>query len=101
MGAEELAALEGGFLVSVGRGIVIDEVALVAAMSQGVLRGAGLDVFHDEPLPFASPLWALPNVVITPHIAGASPRYAERLAALFARNLAAFRGEADWVNRVV
>ncbi len=101
VGAAEIEALAGGYLINVGRGVVVDEDALVAAMSDGVLRGAGLDVFHDEPLPDDSPLWTLPGVVITPHIAGASPRYAERLAGLFARNLPAFLGEAEWVNRVV
>lgn len=101
VGAAEIEALAGGYLINVGRGVVVDEDALVAAMSDGVLRGAGLDVFHDEPLSADSPLWTLPGVVITPHIAGASPRYAERLAGLFARNLPAFLGEAEWVNRVV
>jgi phosphoglycerate dehydrogenase-like enzyme len=43
----------------------------------------------------------MPNVIITPHLAGASPRYGERLAELFARNLAAFHGEGEWINRVV
>ena len=64
-------------------------------------RMAGLDVFEIEPLPEESPLWDLPNVVMTPHIAGASPHYGRRLADLFRRNLAAFAGEAEWVNRVV
>ena len=54
-----------------------------------------------SPLPPASPLWDLPGLLITPHLAGLSPRYGERLAALFARNLAAYRGEGEWVNRVV
>ena len=65
------------------------------------LRGAGLDVFAEEPLPEDSRLWSMPNVIITPHLAGISPRYGERLAELFARNLAVFRGEGEWVNRVV
>ncbi len=101
VGEEELAALEGGFFINVGRGIVVDEEALVAALRRGLLRGAGLDVFADEPLPEDSPLWTLPGVLVTPHLAGASPRYAERLAALFARNLGAFRGKGEWINRVV
>lgn len=100
VGGAELAALEGGWLVNVGRGSVIDQAALITALDGG-LRGAGLDVFETEPLPDDSPLWDLPNVVITPHMAGASPRYAERLAALFERNLAAFHGQGQWVNRVV
>jgi phosphoglycerate dehydrogenase-like enzyme len=101
VGREELEALRGGWLVNVGRGAVIDEAALISAMRDGVLAGAALDVFEQEPLPADSPLWDLPGVVISPHMAGASPKYGERLAALFARNLVAYRGNAEWVNRVV
>ncbi len=101
VGREELEALRGGWLVNVGRGAVIDQSALVAAMSDGVLAGAALDVFATEPLPADSPLWDLPGVLISPHMAGASPNYGERLAALFARNLAAYRGTGEWENRVV
>lgn len=101
VGAEELAALTGGWLVNVGRGSVIDTDALIEAMGRGQLKGVALDVFEEEPLPQDSPLWDLPGVLISPHLAGLSPRYGERLAALFERNLAAYRGEAEWVNRVV
>jgi len=101
VGAEELHALAGGFFINVGRGSVVDESGLIEALRSGGLRGVGLDVFREEPLPEDSPLWSMPNVIITPHLAGASPRYGERLAELFARNLAAFRGEDEWVNRVV
>ncbi len=101
VGRAELEALRGGYLVNVGRGGVIDEAAFIAAMGDGVLAGAALDVFSTEPLPADSPLWDLPGVLITPHMAGSSPRYGERLAALFARNLAAYRGEGEWENRVV
>jgi phosphoglycerate dehydrogenase-like enzyme len=101
VGEAELEALRGGWLVNVGRGPVVDEVALVAAMQLGVLAGVALDVFETEPLPADSPLWSLPGVLITPHMAGSSPRYGERLAALFTRNLAAYRGMGAWENRVV
>ncbi len=101
VGSEELHALAGGFFINVGRGSVVDELALIEALRSGGLRGAGLDVFRQEPLSEDSPLWSMPNVIITPHLAGASPRYGERLAELFARNLAAFHGEDEWVNRVV
>ncbi len=101
VGAEELHALAGGFFINVGRGSVVDESALIEALRPGGLRGVGLDVFREEPLSEDSPLWRMPNVIITPHLAGASPRYGERLAELFARNLAAFHGEGEWVNRVV
>jgi len=101
VGTTELEALRGGWLVNVGRGSVVDTQALVAAMRSETLAGAALDVFEDEPLPPESPLWDLPNVIVSPHLAGLSPRYGERLAALFARNLEAYRGEGEWVNRVV
>jgi phosphoglycerate dehydrogenase-like enzyme len=101
VGARELDALGGGWLVNVGRGTVVDEVALVEALTGGSLRGAGLDVFESEPLPADSPLWDLPSVVMTPHIAGASPHYGARLADLFRINLDAFHGHGDWLGRVV
>jgi phosphoglycerate dehydrogenase-like enzyme len=101
VGAAELEALRGGWLVNVGRGQVIDEAALVAAMQAGVLAGAALDVFDVEPLAADSPLWNLRGVLISPHMAGASPKYGERLAALLARNLRAFHGSGKWENRVV
>lgn len=101
IGSDEFDALDGGFFVNVGRGSVVDEAALIAALDSGSVVGAGLDVFAAEPLPNDSPLWDSPGVVITPHLAGASPNYATRLAALFAENVAAFRNEGEWVNRVV
>lgn len=96
VGKRELAALEGGWLVNVGRGSVVDEDALVAALSDGILRGAGLDVFEIEPLPVNSPLWELPTVIITPHSAWSSDRLVERLVCLFEDNLRAYRGLAGW-----
>ncbi len=77
----------GAILVNVGRGAVIDEGALVAALEDGRLGGAALDVFETEPLPPQSPLWRLPNVIISPHTAGLSRRENERIVALFAENL--------------
>jgi phosphoglycerate dehydrogenase-like enzyme len=98
---EALAALGDGWLVNVGRGSVVDEEALVEALTAGRLRGAGLDVFAVEPLPEESPLWDLPGVVMSPHCAGTSPRYGERLAGIVDANLRALRGEGPWVNRIV
>jgi D-2-hydroxyacid dehydrogenase (NADP+) len=100
VGAAELERLGHGWLVNVGRGSLVDEPALIRALESGRLRGAGLDVTAVEPLPADSPLWRLPNVVITAHNAGDSPAYGPRWGALFARNLAAFAGSGDWVNRV-
>jgi phosphoglycerate dehydrogenase-like enzyme len=96
-----LDALGDGWVVNISRGSVIDEAALIERLAGGSLRGAGLDVTEREPLPAESPLWELPNVVITPHMAGLTPRYGERLAAIVSRNLAAFAGEGPWLNRIV
>lgn len=101
IGREELAALGAGWIVNVGRGPVVDEEALVEALTTGELRGAGLDVFETEPLPDSSKLWDLPSVVMTPHTAGDSPRYGQRWAAIFRSNLRAFDGGGGWRNRVV
>jgi phosphoglycerate dehydrogenase-like enzyme len=66
------------YLINVGRGVVVDLADLTAALEAGEIAGAGLDVFDVEPLPPAHPLWRMPNVILTPHTAAASPRIAER-----------------------
>jgi phosphoglycerate dehydrogenase-like enzyme len=100
VGEAELAALGAGWLVNVGRGSVVDEAALHHALTEGKLRGAGLDVTATEPLPDDSPLWDLPNVIITPHMGWSSDRLAGRLAEIVVANAALDQG-APWVNRVV
>ena len=94
-GAAELEAMrEDAVLINVARGGVVDEPALIHALQEHQIRGASLDVVSQEPLPAESPLWTLPNCVLTPHDAGYSPRADERLAALFVENLERFvRGE--------
>ena len=88
IGAAELAELPtGAVLVNVGRGSVLDEVALVEALRSGHLRGAGLDVFAREPLPEDSALWTTPGVLILPHISGASPHFWTRQLDLIRDNL--------------
>ena len=77
----------GSYFYNVGRGRTVDEAALVGALQQGTLAGAGLDVFESEPLPKKSPLWRMPNVIVTPHVAGSSPREDERVAHIFLENL--------------
>ena len=86
--AQALARLPAGaHVVNVARGEVIDEAALVAALQQGHLAGAYLDVFAHEPLAAPSPLWDLPNVIVTPHSAGFSAGNAQRVEQRFLNNL--------------
>jgi phosphoglycerate dehydrogenase-like enzyme len=96
IGAAELAVMKpDAVLVNVARGTVLDEPALVAALRAERLAGAGLDVFAEEPLPADSPLWTLPNALVTPHVAGLVPDYMERAAGHFEANLRRFvAGEA-------
>jgi len=101
VGRSELAALRDGWLVNVGRGPVVDETALIDALTDGTLRGAGLDVFEVEPLPATSPLWDIPTVVMTPHSAWSSDRLVDRLVALFEQNLRAYLGLGPWKTLMV
>lgn len=78
---------KGSYLVNIARGGIVDETALVEALTTGHLAGAAFDVFAEEPLPADSPLWALENLLITPHVAGAIPNHREVLAEHFAENL--------------
>lgn len=85
----------GALFVNVGRGPVVREEDLVDALRGTQLGGAALDVFAQEPLPATSPLWTMPNVLISPHVGGVSDRMVERTARLFALNLARYLdGEA-------
>ncbi len=88
IGQEELSAMRGAFLLNGGRGRSIDTAALVDALRAGNVRGAGLDVTDPEPLPPGHPLWAMPNVVITPHYAGNHPGYDGEAFSVFVDNLA-------------
>ena len=74
-------------LYNIGRGKIVDEAALISALQNGKIAGAGLDVFETEPLPADSPLWQMENVLITPHVSGGTPHYFSRFAAIFAANL--------------
>ena len=86
-----LAAMKStGVLINIARGGVVDEDALIVALRNKQIAGAGLDVFRTEPLPKDSPLWDLPNVFITSHIGGMSDTYGEQVMPLLIDNLRAF-----------
>lgn len=101
IGANELERMRpGAVLVNLGRGSLVDETALVAALARGRIAGAALDVFEEEPLPAESPLWSMPHVIVTPHVSGVGPRYWERALELFADNLERFLGGRPLMNVV-
>jgi phosphoglycerate dehydrogenase-like enzyme len=77
---------EGSYLVNIARGPLVVEDALIEALKGGPLAGAGLDVFEQEPLPMDNELRRLPNVALTPHLGGQSPRYKERVVLVFVEN---------------
>lgn len=98
-----LAAMRpDAFLVNIARGAVVDEAALAEALAERRIAGAGLDVFATEPLPAGSPLWALPNVIITPHVGGVSDIYMRQALPVVAENLRAWQaGGAAALRHVV
>jgi len=88
IGREQFAAMtKDGYLINVGRGPLVQETALIEALRERKIAGAGLDVFDQEPLPAESPLWDLENLLITPHTAGMTGKLWERHYALFSENL--------------
>lgn len=101
LGERELALLpRHAVLVNVARGGIVDEAALLAALRSDGLRGAALDVFAAEPLPPDSAFWETDNVLVTPHVSGASPRYWERQQALILDNLHRYLSGAPLRNVV-
>ena len=91
---------DGAIFINVGRGAVVDEDALIAALRSGRLRGAALDVFATEPLPADSPLWELPNVLISPHTAALSIHENARIVDLFCENLRRYLASEELLTRV-
>lgn len=87
-------------LVNISRGALVDEEALVDALREGRLRGAGLDVFDEEPLPVDHPLWHLPNVILTPHVSAVTRSYWRREVELILENLRRFLEDDRLVNLV-
>jgi len=89
-------------LINVARGRVVDEEALIKALQQERLAAAGLDVTREEPLPAASPLWTMPNVLITPHTAGETQRYEDAVIDILLDNLERmWRGEEPLRNQAI
>jgi phosphoglycerate dehydrogenase-like enzyme len=95
LGRAELSLMQASaIIINVSRGKLVDEAALTAALREGSIAGAGLDVFEHEPLDSSSELWTLPNVIITPHMSGFRPDHWDAVTALFAENLHRFdRGD--------
>jgi D-2-hydroxyacid dehydrogenase (NADP+) len=101
-GAQIAAMKPTSFLVNVARGKVVDEPALIAALQAKKIRGAGIDVTVEEPLPASSPLWSMPHVIVTPHSAGETVRYEDRVIDLLIENADRLaRGESKLVNEIV
>lgn len=91
IGREQFAAMKrGAFYINIGRGMTTDTDALMEALKDGTIGGAGLDVFEQEPLPADHPLWSMKNVVITPHTAGINEKYTDRVIDIFTANLRLF-----------
>ena len=100
--AQSLAAMKpGAILINTARGGLVDEAALVAALTSGHLRGAGLDVFANEPVNPANPLLAMPTVVATPHMAWLTPETLDRSLALAFENCRRLATGEPVLNRVV
>ncbi len=101
IGEGELKAMKkSAYLINIARGSLIQEEALIKALREGWIAGAGLDVFEQEPLGADSPLWDMENVVITPHYSHASPRKMDRQVAIFVENLRRYQSGQPLINVV-
>jgi len=101
IGQAQLRLLKrGSYLLSMSRGGIVDEPALVDALEEGHLAAAGIDVTATEPLPAGDPLWTAPNLIITPHSSAGSQLTTELVWSILTENLGRFiRGE-ELMNRV-
>jgi phosphoglycerate dehydrogenase-like enzyme len=88
------------YLINIARGSVVDEGALVRALSEGWIAGAALDVFETEPLPPTSPLWSMDNVIVTPHISGEPDDYPRRAMSVVEENIRRWRAGRPLLNVV-
>ncbi|MFC5651787.1 D-2-hydroxyacid dehydrogenase [Paenibacillus solisilvae] len=91
LGKEQFAVMKPtAFYINIGRGKTTETGALVEALQQGIIAGAGLDVFEQEPLPAEHPLWGMDNVIMTSHTAGSTTEYDNRAVDIFVENLKAY-----------
>jgi phosphoglycerate dehydrogenase-like enzyme len=101
IGAQQIRAMKrGSFILSMSRGGIVDEVALVDALEEGHLAGAGLDVTATEPLPSGDPLWTAPNLIITPHSSASSKLTTELVWSILDENLGRFQRGQQLINLV-
>ena len=101
IGQKVLSAMpRGSYFYNIGRGNIVVQSELIAALVSGHLAGAGLDVMEFEPLPAGDALWHAPNILLTSHTAGNTDRYWERAVPLFERNLRAFMAGRPLENQV-
>ena len=87
-----------GVLINIARGPIVDQEALIEALKAGEIAGAGLDVFDPEPLSPDSELWAMENVIMSPHISGGTEIYNERVTGIFCDNLRRYLDETPLNN---
>lgn len=97
---EKATATGKAFLVNIARGKIVDTAALVAALNDGTLAGAALDVTEPEPLPKEDPLWDAKNCVVTPHVSALGREYVERALGVLEVNLGRLKEGRDLVNEV-
>lgn len=101
IGEEQLKLMKPtACLINIARGQVVDEPALIRCLQNRGIRAAGLDVFEQEPLPADSPLWAMENVIVTPHLAGSMPDYDDQAFAIFLENLRRLQANQPLINLV-
>lgn len=100
IGEREIGLMKpNAVLINIARGLVVDEQALLTALQEKKIRGAGLDVFVEEPLAADHPFWSLENCVVTPHLSSRSPKYMERAQEIFRDNLSVYlNGQGEMIN---
>jgi phosphoglycerate dehydrogenase-like enzyme len=101
LGEREFSLMKkSAFVINMGRGALIDENSLICAIKNGDIAGAGLDTFEKEPLAESSPLWDMPNVIITPRITPRLPDREERALNFVYENIEAYRKGSGFINRL-